>query len=125
MSALLFALALLAQNAAPETGPAAEGPPPEAAPAAEELPWPAGAPHDDYGLVAWCHGALTGYLDLHDQVMPEVTRIETTYRPPGRTKRPPRRGRIIARIGPAGWSPGRWRGDRAEPSRPSRQQTHG
>ena len=73
-----------AQDAAPETGPAAEGPPPEAAPAAEELPWPAGAPHDDYGLVAWCHGALTGYLDLHDQVMPEVTRIETTYRPPGR-----------------------------------------
>ena len=85
MSALLFALALLAQDADPGAAPAPAEPAPEAAPAAEELPWPAGAPHDDYGLVAWCHGALTGYLDLHDQVMPEVTRIETTYRPPGRT----------------------------------------
>ena len=34
--------------------------------------------------MAWCYGSLRAYLDLHDQVMPEVTRIETTYRPPGR-----------------------------------------
>ena len=79
MSALLFALALLAQDAAPAARPASD-----AAPAVDELPWPVGAPRDDYGLVSWCHGALTGYLDLHDKVMPEVTRIETTYRPPGR-----------------------------------------
>jgi len=80
MSALLIALALFAQD------PVAAAPAPAAAPAAsEELPWPAGAPRDDYGLVAFCHGALKGYLELHDQVMPEVTRIETTYRPPGRT----------------------------------------
>lgn len=78
MSALLFAFALLAQDPAAS---AASSP----APAAAELPWPAGAPRDDYGLVAFCHGALSGYLDLHDRVMPEVTRIETTYRPPGRT----------------------------------------
>lgn len=76
MSALFFALALLAQDPAPAAEPA---------PAVDELPWPVGAPRDDYGLVAWCHGTLTGYLDLHDQVMPEVTRIETTYRPPGRS----------------------------------------
>lgn len=46
--------------------------------------FPPGAPHDDYQFVAWCYGSLRGYLDLHDQVMPEVTRIESTYRPPGR-----------------------------------------
>ena len=51
---------------------------------AQEPPYPAGAPRDDYQLVAWCYGVLRGYLDLHDQVMPEVTRIETTFRPPGR-----------------------------------------
>lgn len=77
MSALLFALALLAQDVAPAAA--------EPAPDVVEAPYPAGAPKDDYGLVAWCHGALTGYLDLHDQVMPEVTRIETTFRAPGRT----------------------------------------
>jgi hypothetical protein len=77
MSALLLALALLAQD------PAAAGGSSAPAPQAEELPYPAGAPRDDYGLVSWCHGALTGYVELHDKVMPEVTRIETTYRAPG------------------------------------------
>ena len=38
-----------------------------------------GAPTDDYQFVAWCYGALSGYLDLHDEVMPEVTRIESTW----------------------------------------------
>jgi hypothetical protein len=75
MSALLIALALFAQDPAP--APATE--------AAPELAWPTGAPRDDYGLVAFCHGALSGYLELHDRVMPEVTRIETTYRPPNRS----------------------------------------
>lgn len=74
MPALLLALALFAQDAAP----AAADPP-----AAPEAAWPIGAPRDDYGLVSWCYGALDGYLALHEQVMPEVTRIETTYRRPG------------------------------------------
>ncbi|WP_309606908.1 hypothetical protein [Phenylobacterium sp.] len=79
---LAFALFLLGQPAeAPAESPAAE--PPAPAPAAEDR-WPSGAPHDDYAFVAWCYGTLRGYLDLHDQVMPEVTRIEATYRPPGR-----------------------------------------
>jgi hypothetical protein len=51
--------------------------------AAPEAPFPAGAPKDDYGLVAWCYGALAGYLDLYDQVMPEVKRIESEFRRPG------------------------------------------
>lgn len=71
----------------PAEAPAAEAPAAEA-PQAEAPPpedrFPAGAPHEDYQFVAWCYGTLRGYLDLHDQVMPEVTRIETTFRPPGR-----------------------------------------
>src|SRR5258706_12983182 len=87
MSALAIAMSLWLQSH-PAVEPA---PPPAAAEAAAqpdaaplEDPWPAGAPHDDYQLVAWCYGVLRGYLDLHDEVMPEVTRIETTFRPPGR-----------------------------------------
>ena len=64
-----------------EAPPAAEAPAPEAPP---PEPFPPGAPHDDYQFVAWCYGNLRGYLDLHDAVMPEVTRIESTFRPPGR-----------------------------------------
>lgn len=41
------------------------------------------APADDYGYVAWCYGALGGYVDLYDQVMPEVTRIEKAFPGPG------------------------------------------
>ena len=73
-----------ASEKAPETSP--EKSPeksPEDAPPPEDR-FPAGAPHDDYQFVAWCYGSLRGYLDLHDQVMPEVTRIETTFRPPDR-----------------------------------------
>lgn len=36
-------------------------------------------PSDDYGYVAWCFGALGGYVDLYDQVMPEVSRIEKAF----------------------------------------------
>ena len=62
--------------------PAAEAAAPAAQPAAE-APMPTGAPTEDYPFVAWCYGVLSGYLDLHDQVMPEVTRIESTWRKPG------------------------------------------
>ncbi|WP_296594910.1 hypothetical protein [Phenylobacterium sp.] len=75
MTALAIALALFAQ--APEgAAPTAE------TPAAEER-LPAGAPRDDYQFVAWCYGALRGYLDMHDEMMPEVTRIESQFRKPG------------------------------------------
>jgi hypothetical protein len=81
--ALALFLFLQGQPAATE----AAQPPPDAAQPAEpqaEDRIPAGAPHDDYLFVAWCYGSLRAYLDLHDQVMPEVTRIESTYRPPDR-----------------------------------------
>jgi hypothetical protein len=84
MSALLVALALFTaqQDAGPSQDPGASAAPPAAAEDAGPA-FPVGAPRDDYGLVSWCYGALRGYLDLHDQVMPEVTRIETTWRRPG------------------------------------------
>ena len=80
MPALAFALALFLADQPDAAAAAAQATDP--APAAE-APLPAGAPKDDYQFVAWCYGALRGYLDLHDQVMPEVTRIESEFRRPG------------------------------------------
>jgi len=77
MPVLALALVLLAAE------PAAVAEAAPAASASAEAPWPVGAPRDDYQFVAWCYGALRGYLDLHDEVMPEVTRIESTFRRPG------------------------------------------
>lgn len=77
MTPFAIALALFTQDPAP----AAEAPPPAAAVAEDRLP--TGAPRDDYQFVGWCYGALRGYLDLHDEVMPEVTRIESQFRKPG------------------------------------------
>ena len=43
------------------------------APAAlPEEPVPAGAPADDYGLVSWCTGALTGHMTLYTLVRPTL-----------------------------------------------------
>lgn len=68
-TAALLALALLAQDAP--------------TPAATEAPVPAGAPADDFGLTAWCHGSLSRWMDLREQVMPEVRRIEGVITRPG------------------------------------------
>jgi len=59
-TALLLAMAMMGQPTAPMTSAAT-------------------APTDDYGYVSWCYGALGGYLDLYDKVMPEVTRIEKAF----------------------------------------------
>ena len=75
-----FALSLFMAGQPATADVAAPTPTPEAPP---EAPFPAGAPHDDYQFVGWCYGTLRGYLDLHDQVMPEVTRIEAEFRKPG------------------------------------------
>ena len=85
MTPFAIALALFAQD--PAAAPAPEAPVAEApAPAAQAAPEdriPTGAPRDDYQFVAWCYGTLRGYLDMHDEVMPEVTRIESQFRKPG------------------------------------------
>jgi hypothetical protein len=83
MTPFAIALALFAQSpeaGAPEAAARAEAP---TAVAAAEDRLPAGAPRDDYQFVAWCYGALRGYLDMHDEMMPEVTRIEKQFRKPG------------------------------------------
>jgi hypothetical protein len=71
-TAFLLALALLAQDAPVSTAPTASAPPPRTTPSATP-------PTDDYGYVSWCYGALGGYADLYDKVMPEVTRIEKAF----------------------------------------------
>src|SRR3954470_20777768 len=71
-TAFLLALALMAQDAPVSTAPKVSAPPPRTTPAAT-------APTDDYGYVGWCYGALGGYVELYDKVMPEVTRIEKTF----------------------------------------------
>jgi hypothetical protein len=90
MIALVLALLLAAQEvAAPPAqadAPVATAEPARRADPAQSPPpppLPTGAPSDDYGLVGWCLGVLEGYLAQHDRVMPDVTRIETTYRRPG------------------------------------------
>lgn len=77
MTPFAIALALFAQS------PEAAAPAETTAVAAAEDRLPAGAPRDDYQFVAWCYGALRGYLDMHDEMMPEVTRIESQFRKPG------------------------------------------
>jgi hypothetical protein len=76
MLTLALALSLFAQA----VEPVAEAAP---APTAAEDRIPAGAPREDYPFVAWCYGAMRGYLEMHDEMMPEVTRIERQFRQPG------------------------------------------
>lgn len=76
MTSVLIALALLAQ--APDAASVVNEAP---APAEDRIP--NGAPKEDYPFVAWCYGALRGYLDMKAEVLPEVTRIENQFRKPG------------------------------------------
>lgn len=71
LPALALSLALLPQQAPVATqapAPSAEAP---AAPQAEG-PVPRGAPEDDYGLVNWCHGALSGHMALYPRVRDQL-----------------------------------------------------
>jgi len=73
--ALLFALALFAADPAMETSGSTSA---AAAP---------GEPQNDYQLVAWCYGALSAHMSLHDEAMPEVERIEKAFEThPGEAK---------------------------------------
>ena len=82
MTPFAIALALFAQDPAPAANAPLEAPKAESPPAPEDR-IPTGAPREDYQFVAWCYGALRGYLDMHDEMMPEVTRIEGQFRKPG------------------------------------------
>lgn len=68
---------LLSLLLAQEPAPAPEAEAAEAPPTLEQqYPVPAGAPSDDYGLVAWCYGALSGHIGLYDKVIGDVEDIE-------------------------------------------------
>jgi len=66
--ALFLALSLFATDPAVDAGGSAAA----AAPAP-------GEPTNEYQLVAWCYGALSAHMALHDQAMPDVERIEKTF----------------------------------------------
>ena len=85
MSPLLLALSLFLIDPAPDAPVVAAEPATATAetPPPAEAPFPTGAPRGDYEFVGWCYGNLRGYLDMHDEVMPDVTRIESTWRKPG------------------------------------------
>ncbi len=73
-----LAAALIAQEA-PAAAPPATDAPTSTAPstvAATTADTPSGAPSDDFGFVNWCKGALTGHMELHAQVAPELARVE-------------------------------------------------
>ena len=84
--AFFIALALSGQAAASEADQpvATSAPPPvaaapvvaQAAPIAVEDVIPDGAPTDDYGFVAWCHGALAGQIELDPLVEKDMDSIE-------------------------------------------------
>jgi len=83
---LLCAAALAGPALAQElmvTRPATSGAikPPAAQAAMAERAAP-GLEADDYEFVSWCVGSLTSYIALYEQVMPEVTRIESQFREP-------------------------------------------
>jgi hypothetical protein len=74
--ASLFALALMTAD------PQAAAAPPAAPAPAPEAP-PPGAPTDDYGLVSWCTGALSGHMALYKIVKPELDKLPDSK--PGET----------------------------------------
>ncbi len=83
--ASLFALVMAAAADEPVTTSPTARPAPAAATSPASSPTPAGeprdadipasAPTDDYGFVAWCHGALSGHMELHDRVKPELDKV--------------------------------------------------
>lgn len=64
--ASLFVLALMTAEAP------AVAPSPAAPKTLAEDPVPAGAPTDDYGFVSWCSGALSGHMNLYQEIKPQL-----------------------------------------------------
>ncbi len=72
-TALALSLALLPQEAPVATQAPAPAETQAAAAAPQvEGPVPRGAPEDDYGLVNWCHGALSGHMALYPRVRDQL-----------------------------------------------------
>ncbi|HWA60439.1 MAG TPA: hypothetical protein VG939_03650, partial [Caulobacteraceae bacterium] len=71
--ALILALALASANT----------PPP-----ADTEPLPPGAPQDEYLLAGWCYGALAEYLEIYDQVKPDLVAIDKEFGSPVKEDEP-------------------------------------
>jgi hypothetical protein len=72
----LFVLALAAAEPPPAMQALMEKKPAAAEATVNAADYPAGAPTDDYGFVAWCHGALNGHMELYEQVKPQLAELE-------------------------------------------------
>ncbi len=81
MLSILLAAALL--QAAPSAAAAAPAP---GSLEAAEPPRDNGLPKDDYGLVAWCHGALAGQLELDPIAHKDMEQIEGKAKVAARAK---------------------------------------
>ena len=93
--AALFALAALAAEPAANLASPASPPPATAAPADVTIPQddendgiPANAPKDDYRFVAWCYGAVDEYLQIYEQVKPELKAIDKLFGTPVKESEP-------------------------------------
>jgi hypothetical protein len=49
---------------------------------------PQSAPKDDYRFVAWCYGALDEYLQIYDQVKPDLKAIDKMFGTPVKEDEP-------------------------------------
>lgn len=82
--AALLALSILA-NSAPADAPVTTAPPAAVDQKAASDDWdeiPPTAPRDDYGLVAWCYGALDEYLSIYEVVKPDLKAIDKMFGSP-------------------------------------------
>lgn len=86
MAALLSTASPAFQLAQADTAPPAAAAAVAAGPDVQD-DLPAGAPTDDYGLVAWCYGALSRHMELRERVWPEVQKIEAEFPEPGVTQK--------------------------------------
>jgi len=78
----LFALALVVPAVPQSDAPQVTAPPAAASDApVRDARLPAGAPEDDYGFVAWCHGALSGHMELYNLVRTDLDAMSPP--PPG------------------------------------------
>jgi hypothetical protein len=92
--ATFLTLALLAGEPG-DDAPKVQPPVPAVAPAAQAEPagegweeFPRNVPHDDYGLVSWCYGALDEYLSLYEVVKPDLKDIDKMFGSPVKEAEP-------------------------------------
>jgi hypothetical protein len=84
----LLSLMLLAAQSDSVVSTAPSAAPPQTAPASAPQAGggpddiPPGAPADDYGLVAWCYGALGEYLSIYDEIKPDLKDIDKRFGTP-------------------------------------------